>query len=308
MTCWFYSHKSGLGHDTGAGHPERAARLSTVQQALAAEFRPNPWVEPQFTRLSEAEMLMLGHDPGYIEKLLALTPPAMLDPDTVFSAGTLQAAVDAVKLCCQAVDDLGAAKTRAAFCAVRPPGHHAEFNKAMGFCVFNNAFIAARYAVEKAGFKQVVILDFDVHHGNGTAQLVQQFSALPIRYVSTHLHPHYPNTGGVEHNLPAKLLNVPLPFGANSQQYKTAFNQQVVPFITALNPDLLVFSAGFDAHADDPLGGMRLSADDFGWLTRQTVEALPAATRFLSVLEGGYDLEALEISVLAHVEVLDSLP
>ena len=301
------THTDCLGHDTGLGHPERPDRLRAVLQALE---------HPDFTSLlreqaplASREQLCLAHPAAYVDRLLALDPAEgellALDPDTVVSAGTLAAARRAAGGAIAAVDAVMEGWATAAFVATRPPGHHAERTRAMGFCLFNNAAIAARHARTRCGLERVAVVDFDVHHGNGTQDI---FAADPaLFYASSHQHPCYPGTGSPqETGVAGNILNAPLPPGAGSERFRAAWAERIIPALAAWQPQLLIVSAGFDAHRDDPLAELRVETEDFAWLTDRlnAVAQAHSGGRVVSLLEGGYDLAALAASAAAHVRRL----
>ncbi len=301
------THMDCLGHDTGLGHPERPDRLRAVLQALE---------HPDFTSLlreqaplASREQLCLAHPAPYVDRLLALDPAdgelLALDPDTVVSAGTLAAARRAAGGAIAAVDAVMEGWAAAAFVAARPPGHHAERTRAMGFCLFNNAAIAARHARARWGLDRVAVVDFDVHHGNGTQDI---FAADPaLFYASSHQHPCYPGTGSPqETGVAGNVLNAPLPPGAGGERFRAAWADRIIPALAAWQPQLLIVSAGFDAHRDDPLAELRVETEDFAWLTDRLNEVAQAHAggRVVSLLEGGYDLAALAASAAAHVRRL----
>ena len=262
------THTDCLGHDTGLGHPERPDRLRAVLQALE---------HPDFTSLlreqaplATREQLCLAHPAPYVDRLLALDPQVgellALDPDTVVSPGSLAAARRAAGGAIAAVDAVMEGWAAAAFVATRPPGHHAERTRAMGFCLFNNAAVAARHARTRWGLERVAVVDFDVHHGNGTQDI---FAADPaLFYASSHQHPCYPGTGSPrETGVAGNILNAPLPPGAGSERFRAAWAERIIPALAAWQPQLLIVSAGFDAHRDDPLAELRVETEDFAWLT-----------------------------------------
>ena len=301
------THTDCLGHDTGLGHPERPDRLRAVLQALE---------HPDFTSLlreqaplATREQLCLAHPAPYVDRLLALDPQVgellALDPDTVVSPGSLAAARRAAGGAIAAVDAVMEGWAAAAFVATRPPGHHAEPAEAMGFCLFNNAAVAARHARTRWGLERVAVVDFDVHHGNGTQDI---FAADPaLFYASSHQHPCYPGTGSPrETGVAGNILNAPLPPGAGSERFRAAWAERIIPALAAWQPQLLIVSAGFDAHRDDPLAELRVETEDFAWLTDRlnAVAQAHAGGRVVSLLEGGYDLAALAASAAAHVRRL----
>ncbi len=301
------THMDCLGHDTGLGHPECPDRLRAVLQALE---------HPDFTGLlreqaplATREQLCLAHPAAHVDRLLALHPAEgellAIDPDTVVSAGTLAAARRAAGAAIAAVDAVMEGWAGAAFAATRPPGHHAEQARSMGFCLFNNAAIAARHARARWGLDRVAVVDFDVHHGNGTQDIFEADPAL--FYASSHQHPCYPGTGSPrETGVAGNVLNVPLPPGAGSERFRAAWADRIIPALAAWRPQLLIVSAGFDAHRDDPLAELRVETADFAWLTDRLNEVADAHTegRIVSLLEGGYDLAALAASAATHVRRL----
>ena len=229
---------------------------------------------------------------------------AALDADTILSPQSGNAALRAVGAVTSAVDAVMQGEAQNAFCAVRPPGHHAEPDHAMGFCLFNSIAVAARHAQAKHGVVRVAIVDFDVHHGNGTQAVAEQDPTL--FFASSHQYPLYPGTGAAHETGLGNVVNVPLPFGTEGSQFRRAFEARILPALDAFAPQLLLVSAGFDAHRADPLAGLELEEDDFGWVTGRLTEAASrhAQGRLVSVLEGGYDLKALAGSAAAHVSSL----
>ena len=306
MSTLLISHRACIAHDTGETHPERPDRLRSIQRALEAEeFYLLHRDEAPF---GDIELVKRVHDPDYVDHVRAHVPRSghyQLDGDTFLSPGSWEAALRAVGGICHAVEAVTEGPERNAFVATRPPGHHAEHDKAMGFCLFNNAAIAAQFAREKYGIKRVAVMDFDVHHGNGTQHMFENDPDL--FYISTHQWPLYPGTGapqerGMHHN----ILNVPLAEGAGGEEIKQAFEGAVIPELTSMRPELLIISAGFDAHANDPLGGLNLTAPDYAWMTEQLLQFAQdyCDNRVVSVLEGGYELGGLSGSVAAHVRTL----
>jgi len=305
----WWSHPSFLEHDTGAGHPERPERLRAIGEHLK---RVGVWDRLVHREPEPAarEMLTLVHPPSYVELIekACREGPAYLDPDTAASPDSWEAALRAVGAVTQAIDAVIGGELCAAFCAVRPPGHHALASRAMGFCLFNNVAIAARYAQARHHLSRVLIVDWDVHHGNGTQAL---FEADPsILYFSTHQYPFYPGTGARGETGVGKgrglTLNVPLPSGSGDAELLAAFQDVLVPAAEAFKPELVLISAGFDAHRDDPLAGLQVTEDGFAELTKMVREIAEthAQGRIVSALEGGYDLGALGRSVEAHLRVL----
>lgn len=288
------------------GHPERAERLQAVDRALEAErFAALIRVEAP---LGTAEQVTLCHPSSYAEPLIASSPASgfiQVDGDTFMSPGTIEAALRAVGGAVEAVDEVMTGKARNAFVAMRPPGHHAERDRAMGFCFFNQAAIAARHAQRAHGAERVAIVDWDVHHGNGTQDIFWDDAS--VLYASTHEMPLYPGTGAAsERGSYGTIVNVPLHPGAGSDEFREAFEVVILPRLDAYRPDLVVISAGFDAHWRDPLASLNLREADFAWATQKLMETADrhAGGRLVSVLEGGYDLDALAKSAAAHVGAL----
>jgi acetoin utilization deacetylase AcuC-like enzyme len=301
------THKACLGHDTGPFHPECPERLRHVMAALEAEAFSD-LLREEAPRATEEELLRV-HPAMHVRAILALSPPPEapihLDADTVFSAGSAEAALRAAGGGVAAVDAVMSGSVRAAFAAVRPPGHHAEPDRAMGFCLFSNAAIAARHAQARWGAGRVAVLDFDVHHGNGTQAVAEGDATL--FYGSTHQHPCYPGTGAAsERGVSGNVVNVPLAPGSGSGAFRAAWAEGILPALDAWGPELVVISAGFDAHRADPLAQLRLDTEDFSWITEAIGEVARARCggRVVSMLEGGYDLRALAVSAAAHVGAL----
>jgi acetoin utilization deacetylase AcuC-like enzyme len=301
------THPACLEHDTGPYHPETSERLRAVLAALETE---------EFAMLlresapkATVEQLSRVHPRDYVEAILAIHPdlgdPVQLDGDTVMSAGSAEAAARAAGAACMAVDAVMEGWARTAFAAVRPPGHHAEPNKPMGFCLFNNAAVAAMHARTRYGIERVAVVDFDVHHGNGTQAM---FAADPgLFYASSHQHPCYPGTGEVwERGVADNILNVPLRPRDGSAQFRAVWSETIIPALDRFGPGLLIVSAGFDGHVADPLAQLRLETGDYAWITEQLLGVADrhCGGRLVSVLEGGYDLNALAASVVVHVRSL----
>lgn len=306
MTTLLITHPAGFGHAMPPGHPECAERLRAVDQALEAErFATLIRVEAP---LGTLEQVTLCHAASYAEALVASSPAAgfvQVDGDTFMSPGTIEAVLRAVGGATAAVDEVMSGKARNAFVAMRPPGHHAERDRAMGFCFFNHAAIAARHAQKAHGAARVAIVDWDVHHGNGTQDIFWQDAS--VLYASTHEMPLYPGTGAAsERGAHGTIVNVPLHPGEGSDEFREAFEIAILPRLDAFRPDLVVISAGFDAHWRDPLAGLNLREADFAWATQKLMELADrhAGGRIVSVLEGGYDLDALARSAAAHVGAL----
>jgi len=305
VTTAVYSHMSCLDHDPGPYHPERPARLSSVLDALNVEklgalaWREAPMIDPA--------VIELVHPAAFVDRVLGAIPPqgrGALDSETLVSPGSREAALRAVGACVAAVDAVAKGELANAFCAVRPPGHHAEPTRAMGFCLFNNVAIGARHAQKAHGYERVAVVDFDVHHGNGTQAMFERDATL--FYASSHEYPLYPGTGGAEERGVGNILNAPLGPGSGSREFRAAYERLVLPALDDFRPDFLLISAGFDAHRADPLSTLELVEDDFAWVTRElmAVARRHCGDRIVSTLEGGYDLEALAASAVAHVREL----
>ena len=307
MTTLLATHPSFLEHDTGPHHPERPDRLRAILAALE---------DPAFAGLVRAaaplatlEEMGRVHPPEYIETILGVQPgPGELvhvDGDTVMSKGSAEAVQRAAGAAVMCVDAVLRGEVQTAFAAVRPPGHHASPTIPGGFCLINNAAVAARHAQARHRLERVAILDFDVHHGQGTQAVAEIDPSL--FYASTHQYPLYPGTGSArEHGINGNVVNVPLPGGAGGPQFRAAWEQRILPALDSFAPQLLVLSAGFDAHADDPLAGLEVETTDFMWLTEafRDIANRHAGGRIVSVLEGGYDLGALADAVSSHLQVL----
>ena len=303
MATALIAHDDCYDHVTPPGHPEQVARLDAVLGAL----KDMDLVRVAAPMAAEADMLRI-HPQEHVDAVRAAAPSEgwrSLDADTHMSVGSLAAAYRAAGANVRAVDMVLGGEVQNAFAAVRPPGHHAERTTPMGFCLFGSVSIAAKHALDHHGLKRVAIVDFDVHHGNGTQDLCEDDAR--ILFCSTHQMPLYPGTGHAhEDGAYGNVLNVPLPDGAGSKAFRDAMERLVLPAVDAFKPELLLISAGFDAHADDPLAGMRLVEDDFAWVTEQLCDLADrhCQGRVVSTLEGGYDLEALAASTAAHVQVL----
>jgi acetoin utilization deacetylase AcuC-like enzyme len=299
-----FTHADCLGHDTGPGHPERPDRLRAVLAALrhddfaGVELRPCPD--------ASAQDLLAVHDAGYVEEILSFEgKSAMLDGDTPLSPGSVRAALKAAGGAVAAVDLVMSGADKTAFAAIRPPGHHAEPGRGMGFCVFSNAAIAALHARATYGIRKIAIADFDVHHGNGTEAAFAADKDLML--VSSHQMPCYPGTGaasftGIAHN----IINLPLPPDSGSAEFRSAWRKRGLPALTRFAPELLIVSAGFDGHLRDPLAALNLSEEDYFWLTRELAAIADASCqgRLVSLLEGGYELSALASSTAAHLRAI----
>jgi acetoin utilization deacetylase AcuC-like enzyme len=306
MTTALISHPDCLLHVNPPGHPERVERLQAIQAALEAE--EFAYLVRVDAPLAEDAHLLRAHPASHLAALAARAPNASfaaLDADTFLCPGSLAAARRAAGALVAAVDMVMAGEVRNAFCAVRPPGHHAETATAMGFCLFGNAVVGARHALEAHGLERVAIVDFDVHHGNGTQDLIWNDGR--VLFASTQQMPLYPGTGRAEERgAHGQIVNVPLPPGSGGPAFRAGFLGRVLPALEAFAPELVVISAGFDAHARDPLANLNLTEADFAWATDRLCDAAErsAGGRVVSTLEGGYDLSALAASVAAHVRVL----
>jgi acetoin utilization deacetylase AcuC-like enzyme len=299
-----YTHSACLAHQAGPGHPESPLRLQAVLEALDTDrFSALDRIEaPRASR----EQLARVHDSALIDLIFDNTPKhgfVRLDADTAMSPDSLEAALRAAGAVCAAVDAVVAGGAERAFCAVRPPGHHATRNTPMGFCLFNSVSVGAAHALA-SGMERVAIVDFDVHHGNGTQDI---FWRTPnVLYASTHQSPLYPGTGARDETGAGTIVNAPLPAGAGSREFHAAFTEIVLPALRAFKPQMVMISAGFDAHRLDPLADLNLDADDYAWATHELVEIarVHASGRVVSSLEGGYSPTALRESTAAHVAAL----
>lgn len=306
MTTLLLTHPASIGHETPEGHPERPDRIRAIERVLA-----DPHFAPLTRRdapMAEKAHLALCHPIEYVEALREASPReglARIDADTVMSPGTWDAALRGAGGAVAAVDAVMKGDANNAFVATRPPGHHAETATAMGFCFFNNAAIAARHAQRTHGIERVAIVDFDVHHGNGTQDIFWADNS--VLYASTHQMPLYPGTGAkTEAGEHGTIVNAPLDAGDGGTEFREAMESVILPRIADFRPGLIVISAGFDAHYRDPLGNLKLEEDDYAWVTLELMEAAQASAggRLVSVLEGGYDLQALSRSVAVHVMTL----
>ncbi len=306
MTTLLYTHPVCVEHDPGAHHPERPDRLRAVLAALdAEEFSA---LERRQAPVADIDAIERVHAPRYVENILRAVPESgqvNLDPDTAMSPASGEAALRAAGALCGAVDAVLDGEADNAFCAVRPPGHHAEAERAMGFCLFNNVAIGAQHARAAKGLKRVAVVDFDVHHGNGTQSAFEHDADL--FYASSHQSPCYPGTGSEsERGVADNIVNAELKPGAGSTEFRKAYEERILPALKRFMPELLIISAGFDAHARDPLAELRLEDDDYAWVTQELVGVAGECCqgRVVSSLEGGYDLDALAAAVGAHIRVL----
>jgi len=304
MTILF-EHETCLQHEMGEGHPERPDRLRAIQLALTEKDFAD--LERRQAPLATPEQISLVHPKSYINRIFDLAPKQgyiQIDPDTAMNSASLGAARRAAGAVCAAVDAVMAGEDKNAFCAVRPPGHHAEPERSMGFCIFSSVAIAACYAMSTYGMKRVAVVDFDVHHGNGTQAA---FSNNPdLFFGSTHQMPLYPGTGAVSEIGIGNFHNFPLPPGATGMAFRHTMEEGLLPALGIFQPDLILVSAGFDAHIDDPLAQLCFETEDYAWVTEKlvSVAAEHCQGRLVSSLEGGYDLAALAASVAVHVRAL----
>jgi acetoin utilization deacetylase AcuC-like enzyme len=305
MTTLLLTHPDCLLHDTGFGHPERADRLRAIDDALSADIFKA--LKREKAPLADLAVIELLHPKAYVERIRAAIPKRdhnWLDPDTVVSPGSWEAALRAAGAAIYAVDQVVAGNAENAFCAARPPGHHAEPARAMGFCLFNAVAIAALHARAAHGAERVAVIDFDVHHGNGTQAAF--WSDKSLFYGSTHQMPLFPGTGAADETGVGNIVNVPLKPGDGGEEFREAYLTRILPALDGFGPDFLIVSAGFDAHLKDPLAQLRLLEPDFAWITEKLLEAAAKHTqgKLVSSLEGGYDLEALADSTAVHVKTL----
>ncbi len=298
-----FTHPDCLAHDPGAQHPERPARLEAVLQGLRRDHADLDWREAPPAKLGDLHRV---HDERLVREVLqsGFSGYRMLDPDTVMSPHSPAAALRAAGAGVAAVDAVMRGDCTRAFCAVRPPGHHATGDTAMGFCLFNSIAVAAAHALDAHGLERVAIVDFDVHHGNGTQDI---FQAEPrVAYFSTHESGLYPNSGGPDERGVGNLFNALLPPGTGGFRFRNVWADEMLPELDAFRPQLVMVSAGFDAHMRDPLADLMLETEDFAWLTRElrAIADRHAGGRLVSMLEGGYDLDALRECSAAHVAAL----
>ena len=303
MTTALLTHPDCHGHVNPDGHPEQVARLHEVLKAL--EGKDLLRVEAPY---GEEASVLLCHPASHLEAVKAAAPETgfvQMDADTFMSPDSLDAAFRAVGGAVRAVDMVLGGEAGNAFVATRPPGHHAEKTTAMGFCLFGNIAIAAKHALENHGLERVTIVDFDVHHGNGTQDLLWDEGR--VQFISTHQMPLYPGTGGQhERGAHGQITNIPLSAGTDGGLYRKILGNRIVPLIEGFDPQMIFLSAGFDAHKDDPLASIELSTEDFGWITQElcALAARVCDGRVVSCLEGGYNLSALAASSAAHVDAL----
>ncbi|MDP7668342.1 MAG: histone deacetylase family protein [Rhodospirillales bacterium] len=305
MVTWLFTHPMCIEHDPGPFHPEQPERLRAVVAALEAEeFKGLSRHEAPSAERAQIERV---HAPAYVDAVFAAVPESgqvHLDPDTAVSSASGEAALRAAGAVTAAVDAVVTGAAKNAFCAVRPPGHHAEASRAMGFCLFNNVAIGAEHARAVHGLARVAVIDFDVHHGNGTQHSFERDPGL--FYASSHQSPCYPGTGGEGEHGVGNVVNAELAPGAGSDAFRRAYEVRILPALAAFAPELVIFSAGFDAHVRDPLAQLRLGTDDFAWVTNAALDVadVSAEGRCVASLEGGYDLDALAEGVTVHVRAL----
>ena len=307
MTTAFVTHPDCLRHDMGGSHPEQPARLTAIESALQAAG-----LLKSLHRLeaypATREQLLRAHDAAYLDEIERAAPQSglvFLDPDTAMNPYSLSAALHAAGALTQAVDCVMQGFAANAFCAVRPPGHHALRHRAMGFCIFNNVAIGALHALEAHGLQRIAIVDFDVHHGNGTENILRDDPRVML--CSSFQHTFYPYSGADSGN--ERIIPMPLAAGSGSREFRDAWSAQGLPALERFQPEMIFFSAGFDAHRDDPLAGLMLVEEDFAWITGQVMRIADrcAQGRVVSTLEGGYELGALGRGAVAHIQALSKL-
>lgn len=304
MSVTIYHHPSSHTHQMPDGHPECIARVQAVEEAL----RTLPNLSWETCAKATRAQLETGHDPAYLDRLTKAQPTSglvALDADTTLSPGTLSAASHAVGGACAAVDAVMSGQTQSAFVAMRPPGHHAERDKPMGFCLYSTIALAAKHAASAHGLTRIAIVDFDVHHGNGTQDVL--WDDPNVRFVSSHQMPLWPGSGAAhEVGAHGQITNIPFAPHTSSAQFRKTYEREVLPLLDSYAPELILISAGFDAHTNDPLANLDFQTSDFAWITDRLAElaGTHAKGRVVSTLEGGYDLRALAESATAHVRSL----
>jgi acetoin utilization deacetylase AcuC-like enzyme len=305
MTTLLVSQRNFDSHATPTGHPERAERVRAIEEVLAAaEFAG---LMRRDAPSADLGLVELAHAPGYLETLRRIRPAeglAQIDEDTFISAGSLDAAATAIGAGLAGLEAVALGEVANAFCAVRPPGHHAEIERPMGFCLVNSIAVVAREAQRKFGAERVAIVDFDVHHGNGTQDIFKDDAS--VFYGSTHQMPLYPGTGAASETGVGNVFNAPLGSGSGTDEMRVAYDERILPALEAFKPDFLLISAGFDADYRDPLAGLNWRPDDFAWVTTRLMEVADRVCggRIVSMLEGGYDRAGLATGVAAHMKAL----
>jgi acetoin utilization deacetylase AcuC-like enzyme len=304
MNILFVSHPDCALHEMAAGHPESPARLEAISSQLESSDIASELVHVA-APFANKEQLYRVHDRRYVDAIFDAAPTSgnvMLDPDTSMNQHSLNAALRAAGAVVFAVDQVMTGEINKAFCSVRPPGHHAESLRAMGFCIFNNVAVGAAHALQVYGLEKVAIFDFDVHHGNGTEDMFSDNPAVML--CSSFQYPFYPYSGADTRS--EHIINLPLPAGTDGKAYRTAVEERLIPALDGFEPDLILISAGFDAHAADPLASLRLVEEDYAWVSSAIREIAErhAKGRVVSTLEGGYELGALALSVEAHLRAL----
>lgn len=304
MITAFITHPDTLLHVMDGNHPESPARISAIQDRLIAAGLLNLLQEHHAPAATDAQLQRV-HTPEYVRHIRAIAPPAgkvQLDPDTSMGPMSLSAALHAAGAVVLGIDLVMSGQSQNAFCCVRPPGHHAGKAHSAGFCIFNSVAVGAAHAIAHYGIKRVAIIDFDVHHGDGTEDIFKDNTKVML--CSTFQHPYYPHRGTDTRT--ERMVNVPLPAGTDGKAFRAAVESEFAPALEKFKPELVMISAGFDAHAQDPLAGLNLVRDDYIWVTRFAMEVAKkhAKNRIVSTLEGGYDLTALANSAEAHIRVL----
>jgi acetoin utilization deacetylase AcuC-like enzyme len=309
MTTLLITHPAFLNHDTGEGHPERPDRMRAIDKVLSHDVFRGLVREEASLREDVEERILAAHPRAHLEKMREIATGPIngtrhIDGDTVVSPGSWEAALRAVGAGLDAVDAVMSGRVANAFCQVRPPGHHAEADRAMGFCLFSNAAIAALYARAKHGAERIAVVDFDVHHGNGTQDIF--WADKDLFYGSTHEMPLFPGTGALQETGVGNVFNAPLRAGDGGERFREAYESRILPALHNFGPDIVVISAGFDAHRNDPLANLELVEADFMWATEKLADMAKrhGNARVVSMLEGGYDLTALARSVGVHVRTL----
>lgn len=304
MTIAIISHLDCLLHDMGAGHPEQPARIRAIETAIK-DANLTALTTYYEAPLATRAQLIRVHDPDYVDHIFKIAPQSglvCLDPDTCMNLHSLKAALHAAGAVVLAVDLVMENKARAAFCNVRPPGHHAEKSRAMGFCIFNNVAVGVAHAIEQYQLKRIAIVDFDVHHGNGTQDIFQLDER--VLFCSSFQHPFYPDSGADTNN--HHIINIPLPAGTTGEKYRNAVEEKWLHAIDRFKPEMIFFSAGFDAHTEDEMAGLNLIESDYAWVTEKVrdIANQHCPGRLVSVLEGGYALHALGRSAAVHISKL----